>query len=156
MGIIKYFKDTIKKLKEENLILKERLRLIEIRLESAISKMSSPSIQHLTPEITKTLDANNLWMGEKGANTYDKMAKLDVYYDEIENLWKARGEGIVDTVEFTYDVGSGTWKSTGVIPQIIISTYPGKSLLKTAEITDDGEEKTVFFSLPIYAEYYPG
>ncbi|KKM97600.1 hypothetical protein LCGC14_1166420 [marine sediment metagenome] len=155
MGIIKELLTKVDKLGEENLLLKEKLRLVEARLNNIASKVQTPQVSHFTPSLTKTLDADNIWMGEKGEDSYTNMAKLDVFYDEDEDKWKCRGEaGVVDTVDFTYQ--GGVWKSSGVIPQIIVSTYPGVALLKTADITDDGEDKTVFYSFPIYAEYYPG
>jgi len=154
MTIIKNILIKIKELTKNMLTLRAQLRLMETRLNNIDSKAQTPNYDISSPILTKTLDTNNIWMGEKGVNSYTNMAKLDVYYDSTDDKWKVRGEGVVDTVEFTYD--SGTWKSSGVTPQIIISTYPGKALLKTSVITDDGEEKTVFFSFPIYAEYYPG
>lgn len=188
MGIIGKIIEKIKEVAKELIGLREKLRLMEVRLNNLTTKIQVPTYNIPSPDITKTLDANNIWMGEKGASTYDKMAKLDVYYDEDEEKWYSRSHikelidvdldgladgdalvwnettekwevgagGIAEVVEFTYDSGSGTWKSSGVTPQITIYTYPGKALLKTSVITDDGEEKTVFFRLPIYAEYYPG
>jgi hypothetical protein len=104
MGIIKNLTIKIESLEKENQTLKEKLRTIETNLASVIAKLTSPSIQHLSPEITKTLDVNNIWMGEKEEDEYVNMAKLEVYYDESVEKWKTTGIFTKIGNQFIFDI----------------------------------------------------
>ena len=91
MSIVRNIINNIKKLTKDILTLRARLRLLEVRLNNIDSQRQTPNYDIPSPKLTMTLDANNIWIGEKGVNSYDNMAKLDVYYDEDEDKWKARG-----------------------------------------------------------------
>jgi len=99
MATIKNILIKIKELTKNMLTLRAQLRLMETRLNNIDSKAQTPNYDISSPILTKTLDTNNIWMGEKGVNSYTNMAKLDVYYDESEDKWKVRG-GI--TLKYIY------------------------------------------------------
>jgi len=99
MTIIKNILIKIKELTKNILTLRAQLRLMETRLNNIDSKAQTPNYDISSPILTKTLDANNIWMGEKGVSSYANMGKLDVYYDEDDDKWKV--SGIID-VKYIY------------------------------------------------------
>ena len=95
MGIINDFKNNIEKLTNENRILREKIRLLEIRMNNLTSKLQLPVNNISTPPvIDKTLDVNNIWMGEKSENKYNNIAKMELIHDEEMNKWRPVGYAI--------------------------------------------------------------
>ena len=131
MTIIKNILIKIKELTKNILTLRAQLRLMETRLNNIDSKAQTPNYDISSPILTKTLDTNNIWMGEKGVNSYTNMAKLDVIYDSVDELWRP------------FQCINGAVPTPDADKEVTL-------------IWDSSNKKYIVYKNPPYAIYYPG
>lgn len=125
MGIIKKLEHKVIELTEENSKLKTRLTNIENILHNIQRASQKEPYAHITkPEARNlTLDANNIWMGEKGETQYEKLGKLDVYYDEVEGIWKTGNYRLTFVKEGTKIIEVPSWTPSEVDNDRLIYEY---------------------------------
>ena len=95
MGIIQDLQAKMIELEKINDILSTKINSLELFVANLSSIVPNIKQNSISPELKKTLDVPNLYLGEKGISSYDKFGKLDIEFDETDNLWKARG-GTID------------------------------------------------------------
>jgi len=95
MGIIQDLQAKSIELERINNILSAKINSLELSVANLSSIVPNIKQNSISPELKKTLDVPNLYLGEKGVSSYDKFGKLDIEFDETDNLWKARG-GTID------------------------------------------------------------
>jgi len=120
MNIIKDILKAIELLRNDNKILQDKIKTLENTLFNVDKRINNNvTISQDTPKLTKTLDALNTYMGEKGSNTYTKFGKVKLVWNEDTEEWEG-GTGLQQEVlpvpnpelivTLTYDPSDGKYK----------------------------------------------
>jgi len=88
MGVIQDLQNYVLELQNKVLLLQEKVKDLEIRLPGNPNKIDTPNQTAPSPSLTKTLDSNNIYIGDKGTTEYTNLAKLDVIYDSVDDKWR--------------------------------------------------------------------
>lgn len=130
MGIIQNLQNYVLKLQNKILILEDKIQSLQLTVANLSTYVPNIKQTASSPVLTKTLDSNNIWVGDKGETEYTNIALLDVYYDSVDDLWRPFEAiaGTVPTLDADYEV---------------------------TMIWDSVNSKYIVYKNPPYAIYYP-